>query len=322
MGERVVIAGASGFIGQFLAKAFILDGATVRFIGRHGTDAAWGDTAALTRTLEGADLLINLAGKSVNCRYTAANRAEILSSRVDTTRELARAIRACERPPSLWVNSSTATIYRHAEDRAMTEAAGELGEGFSVDVATAWEREFFEGELPNTRRVALRMAIVLGDGSALLPLIRLARFGLGGAQLDGRWFSTAARRASGTFHRFRARSGRQKFSWIHIADVLGIIRFLRDRAEISGIVNASAPNPSDNRTLMATLRRILGMPFGLPAPRWMLEIGTFVIRTETELVLKSRWVIPERLVNAGYEFTYPELEPALRQIVERRQHRG
>jgi NAD dependent epimerase/dehydratase family enzyme len=322
MGERVVIAGASGFIGQFLAKAFILDGATVRFIGRHGTDAAWGDTAALTRTLEGADLLINLAGKSVNCRYTAANRAEILSSRVDTTRELARAIRACERPPSLWVNSSTATIYRHAEDRAMTEAAGELGEGFSVDVATAWEREFFEGELPDTRRVALRMAIVLGDGSALLPLIRLARFGLGGAQLDGRWFSTAARRASGTFHRFRARSGRQKFSWIHIADVLGIIRFLRDRAEISGIVNASAPNPSDNRTLMATLRRILGMPFGLPAPRWMLEIGTFVIRTETELVLKSRWVIPERLVNAGYEFTYPELEPALRQIVERRQHRG
>jgi NAD dependent epimerase/dehydratase family enzyme len=322
MGERVVIAGASGFIGQFLAKAFILDGATVRFIGRHGTDAAWGDTAALTRTLEGADLLINLAGKSVNCRYTAANRAEILSSRVDTTRELARAIRACERPPSLWVNSSTATIYRHAEDRAMTEAAGELGEGFSVDVATAWEREFFEGELPDTRRVALRMAIVLGDGSALLPLIRLARFGLGGAQLDGRWFSTAARRASGTFHRFRARSGRQKFSWIHIADVLGIIRFLRDRAEISGIVNASAPNPSDNRTLMATLRRILGMPFGLPAPRWMLEIGTFVIRTETELVLKSRWVIPERLVNAGYEFAYPELEPALRQIVERRQHRG
>jgi NAD dependent epimerase/dehydratase family enzyme len=322
MGERVVIAGATGFIGQFLARAFILDGATVRFIGRHGTDASWGDTAAITRAIEGADLLVNLAGKSVNCRYTAANRAEILTSRVDTTRELVRAVRACERPPSLWVNSSTATIYRHAEDRAMTEATGELGEGFSVDVATAWEREFFEGELPHTRRVALRMAIVLGDGSALLPLIRLARSGLGGAQLDGRWFSTAARRASGTFHRFRARGGRQKFSWIHIADVLGIIRFLRDRAEISGIVNASAPNPSDNRTLMATLRRVLGMPFGLPAPRWMLEIGTFVIRTETELVLKSRWVITERLLDAGYEFAYPELEPALRQIVEESRHRG
>lgn len=318
MGERVVIAGASGFIGQFLAQAFILDGATVRFIGRHGADAPWGDVAGITRALEGADLLINLAGKSVNCRYTAANRAEILRSRVETTRELATAIRACERPPSLWVNSSTATIYRHAEDRAMTEAAGELGEGFSVDVAKAWEREFFEGELPNTRRVALRTAIVLGDGSALVQLIRLARFGLGGPQLDGHWFSTATRRAAGTFHRFRARGGRQKFSWIHIADVLGIIRFLRGHPEFSGVVNASTPNASDNRTLMATLRHVLGMPLGLPAPRWMLEIGTFVIRTETELVLKSRWVIPERLTNAGYEFAYPELEPALRQIVEER----
>lgn len=318
MGERVVIAGASGFIGQFLAQAFILDGATVRFIGRHGADASWGDVAGITRALEGADLLINLAGKSVNCRYTAANRAEILRSRVETTRELATAIRACERPPSLWVNSSTATIYRHAEDRAMTEAAGELGEGFSVDVAKAWEREFFEGELPNTRRVALRTAIVLGHGSALVQLIRLARFGLGGPQLDGHWFSTAARRAAGTFHRFRARGGGQKFSWIHIADVLGIIRFLGGHPEFSGVVNASTPNASDNRTLMATLRHVLGMPLGLPAPRWMLEIGTFVIRTETELVLKSRWVIPERLTNAGYEFAYPELEPALRQIVEQR----
>ena len=322
MGERVVIAGASGFIGQFLAQAFILDGATVRFIGRHGADAPWGDVAGITRALEGADLLINLAGKSVNCRYTAANRAEILRSRVETTRELATAIRACERPPSLWVNSSTATIYRHAEDRAMTEAAGELGEGFSVDVAKAWEREFFEGELPNTRRVALRTAIVLGDGSALVQLIRLARFGLGGPQLDGHWFSTAARRAAGTFHRFRARGGGQKFSWIHIADVLGIIRFLRGHPEFSGVVNASTPNASDNRTLMATLRHVLGMPLGLPAPRWMLEIGTFVIRTETELVLKSRWVIPERLTNAGYEFAYPELEPALRQIVEQRRRQG
>jgi NAD dependent epimerase/dehydratase family enzyme len=318
MGERVVIAGASGFIGQFLARAFILDGATVRFIGRHGADASWGDTAAITSAIEGADLLINLAGKSVNCRYTAANRAEILRSRVDTTRELAAAVLACERPPALWVNSSTATIYRHAEDRPMTEADGELGEGFSVDVARAWEREFFEAELPKTRRVALRMAIVLGDGSALLPLIRLVRFGLGGAQLDGRWFSTPARRASGTFHRFGARRGGQKFSWIHIADVLGIIRFISSRPDISGIVNASAPNPSDNRTLMASLRRVLGMPFGLPAPRWMLEVGTFLIRTETELVLKSRWVLPERLRGTGYEFAYPELEPALRQIVQER----
>ncbi|MDQ1550334.1 MAG: uncharacterized protein QOD27_1992 [Microbacteriaceae bacterium] len=315
MTGRRVIAGASGFIGRFLAAAFIVDGATVSFIGRSGADARWGDTARIAAILDGADLLVNLAGKSVNCRYNEANRAEILRSRVETTRELGEAIRSCERPPALWVNSSTATIYRHAEDRPMTEADGEIGAGFSVDVATAWEREFFAGELPGTRRVALRMAIVLGNGGALIPMLRLARFGLGGPQLDGHWFATAARRAAGTFHEFRARGGRQRFSWIHIADVLGIIQFLRGRADISGIVNASSPNPSDNRTVMRTLRTVLGAPIGLPAPRWMLELGSIAIRTETELVLKSRWVIPERLEQLGYSFEHPELASAIRDIV-------
>jgi NAD dependent epimerase/dehydratase family enzyme len=315
MTGRVVIAGASGFIGRSLAAAFIVDGATVSFIGRHGADARWRDTAGIAAVLEGADLLVNLAGKSVNCRYTEANRAEILRSRVDTTRELGEAIRSCERPPALWINSSTATIYRHAEDRPMTEAGGEIGTGFSVDVATAWEREFFAPDLAGTRRVALRMAIVLGNGGALLPMLRLARFGLGGAQLDGHWFSTTARRAAGTFHEFRARGGSQKFSWVHIADVLGIIQFLRERTDITGIVNAAAPNPSDSRTIMRTLRMVLRMPIGLPAPRWMLELGSVAIKTETELVLKSRWVIPERLEQLGYSFEYPELEPAIRDIV-------
>ncbi|HYI31830.1 MAG TPA: DUF1731 domain-containing protein [Glaciibacter sp.] len=315
MGQCIVIAGASGFLGQYLTRAFRAEGASVLLIGRNGPDAAWGNTAALTDLLEGADLLINLAGKSVNCRYTPANRAEILRSRVETTRELAAAVQACENPPALWVNSSTATIYRHAEDRPMTEAGGDIGDGFSVDVATAWEHEFFTPDLPGTRRVALRMAIVLGDGSALVPLLRLTRFGLGGAHLDGRWFATRARRDAGTFHEFRARGGRQRFSWIHIADVLGIIRFVAERDDVSGVVNAAAPNPVDDRTLMQTLRRLLGLPFGVSTPRWMLEIGTAVIRTETELVLKSRWVLPERLNEAGYSFEYPELEPALRQIV-------
>jgi NAD dependent epimerase/dehydratase family enzyme len=159
------------------------------------------------------------------------------------------------------------------------------------------------------------MAIVLGNGGALIPMLRLARFGLGGPQLDGQWFATAARRAAGTFHEFRARGGRQRFSWIHIADVLGIIQFLRGRPDISGIVNASSPNPSDNRTVMRTLRTVLGAPIGLPAPRWMLELGSIAIRTETELVLKSRWVIPERLEQLGYSFAYPELESAIREIV-------
>lgn len=317
---RVVIAGASGFIGRYLARAMIEDGSTVSFIGRSSGDARWGDTAAITRVLDGAELLINLAGKSVNCRYNAANRAEILRSRVETTEELARAIRACVAPPRLWVNSSTATIYRHADDRPMTEAAGELGTGFSVGVATAWEHEFFSAELPETRRVALRMAIVLGDGSALLPLIGLVRVGLGGTQHDGRWFSTAARRAAGTFHEFRTRGGRQRFSWIHIADVFGIIQFLRRRPELDGVINAAAPNPSDNRTVMRTLRGQLRMPFGLPVARWMLELGSIAIRTETELVLKSRWVVPERLLSAGYEFRYPELGPALHAILAERRH--
>lgn len=319
MTDRIVIAGASGFIGQYLIRAFRAEGARVTTVGRSGSDAAWGDTAAITDLLDGADLLINLAGKSVNCRYTPANRAEIFRSRVETTRELATAIADCEDPPPLWVNSSTATIYRHAEDRPMTESTGELGTGFSVEVAKAWEAALFEHELPGTRRVALRMAIVLGDGSALVPLIRLARFGLGGAQLDGRWFPSRARRAAGTYHEFRARGGRQRFSWIHLADVLGIIRFLRDH-ELSGAVNASSPNPSDSRTLMAIVRRLVGAPPGIPAPRWVLEAGSAVIRTETELVLKSRWVVPERLLEAGYEFAFPDLEPALEQIVRERGH--
>jgi uncharacterized protein len=315
--RKVVIAGATGFMGPHFVQHFREGGAEVATIGR-STSVRWGQTAAITDLLEGADLLVNLAGKSVNCRYNPANRAEILGSRVDTTRELAQAILACDQPPTLWVNSSTATIYRHAEDRPMTESAGELGEGFSVEVAKAWERAFFAGELPGTRRVALRSAIVLGSGGALTPMLRLARFGLGGPQLDGHWMSTKSRRAAGTFHYFRARGGRQKFSWIHIDDVLGIIEFLVRRSDLDGVFNAAAPNPTDNRTLMRTIRRVLGIPAGLPAFRWMTELGAIGIRTETELILKSRWVLPERLSAAGYVFDYPELEPALTQIVAER----
>ena len=315
MSRRVVIAGASGFIGRHLAEAYRAEGAIVSLVGRSGPDARWGDTAAITALLDGADLLINLAGKSVNCRYNAANRAEIMRSRVDTTRELAVALEACAAPPPLWVNSSTATIYRHAEDRPMTEATGEIGTGFSVGIATAWEHELFAADLPGTRRIALRMAIVFGEGSALVPLIRLARSGLGGPQLDGRWFATRSRLRAGTWHAPGAPRGRQRFSWIHIGDVLGIIRFLEARPDIDGVINAAAPAPTDNRGMMRSIRRTVGVPFGLPMPRWMLELGSIAIRTETELVLKSRWVVPERLLRAGYRFEHPDLEPALRRIV-------
>lgn len=313
---RFVIAGASGFMGSYFTNRLRELGHEVDQIGRTAP-VRWGQTAAITDLLEGADVLLNLAGKSVNCRYTASNRDEILRSRVDTTRELSDAVRACENPPPLWVNSSTATIYRHAEDRPMTESTGELGEGFSVEVARAWEREFFAGELPRTRRVALRTAIVLGDGGALAPMLRLARFGLGGPQLDGRWFGTKARRTAGVHHEFRARGGRQKFSWVHVTDVLGAILFIAQHPEIDGVFNVSAPNPSDNRTLMCTIRRVLRVPFGLPAFRWMTELGAIVIQTETELILKSRWVVPERLVKAGFEFEHAQLDDALRSIVQR-----
>ncbi len=315
MSRRIVIAGASGFIGQHLVRQFRTAGDIVEVIGRNTPDARWGSTAAITDVLDGADVLINLAGKSVNCRYNARNRAEIFRSRLDTTRELAAALRDCEHPPAVWLNASTATIYRHAEDRPMDEVDGEPGTGFSVDVATSWEREFFEPELPGVRRVALRMAIVLGDGSAMVPFVRLVRFGLGGPQLDGRWFSTDTRRRAGTFHQFRAKGGRQKFSWVHLDDVLGSIRFLIERDDLDGVVNIVAPGTSDNRGFMATIRRVLGVPLGLPAFRWMLEVGSAVIGTETELVLKSRWVVPRRLLDAGYEFAHPDLEPALRTIL-------
>ncbi|TDT64294.1 DUF1731 domain-containing protein [Frigoribacterium sp. PhB116] len=321
MTDHIVIAGASGFIGQHLAAAWRARGARVSEIGRSGPDARWGDTAAITRLLDGADLLVNLAGKSVNCRYGPANRAEIMRSRVETTRELREAVLACAAPPRLWLNSSTATIYRHAEDRPMTESTGELGRGFSVDVATSWEREFFEGELPGTRRVALRMAIVLGDGSALVPLMALARVGLGGPQLDGPWPATKARLAAGTHHHQGAGGGRQKFSWIHVDDVLGSIDWLREHDDVDGVVNLSSPNPSDDRTMMGIVRRAVGMPIGLPATRWMLELGTAVLRTETELVLKSRWVVPERLVEGGYEFVHPHLDETVKQIVAERRRR-
>ena len=315
---RVVIAGASGFIGRYLASAFIGEGATVETIGRAGADAAWRDTRAITALVDGADLVMNLAGKSVNCRYTPENRAEILRSRLETTAELARAIAASAEPTPLWINSSTATIYRDARAEPMTERSGQLGAGFSVEVAKAWEAALFEPDLPTTRRVALRMAIVLGDGSALRPLIRLARLGLGGPQRDGVWLAAPGTRAAGTFHEPKAGDGGQMFSWVHQRDVLGVIRFIQATPALEGPVNVSAPGALTNAAFMARLRDVLGRPFGFAAHRWMLEVGALVLGTETELVLKSRWVAPQKLVEAGYVFDYPELTAALREVVATR----
>ncbi|MDR0269965.1 TIGR01777 family oxidoreductase [Paenibacillus sp.] len=292
--RKIVIAGGTGFIGAYLENKFEELGYEVRIISRQAGYISWEDKEGIHEALEHAEMLINLAGKSVNCRYHAQNKAKIMNSRTETTGILGQAILACKNPPVLWINSSTATIYRHAEDRPMTEAEGEIGSGFSVDVAKAWEQSFFSFSLPHTRQVALRIAIVLGrSGGVMIPYQNLVRFGLGGVQGPGS----------------------QMFSWIHIEDILGIILFLRDHPELGGVFNVSSPNPVSNRELMQQLRQSLKKRFGLASPAWLLEMGARLIQTETELILKSRWVIPERLEQAGYPFQYPTLNEALREIV-------
>ncbi|MBE7323510.1 DUF1731 domain-containing protein [Nocardioides sp. Y6] len=317
-----VVAGWNGFIGHRLTADLTERGYDVARVGRTGPDGRWDDPDALTRLVDGAELIVNMAGKSVGCRYTDRNRDEILRSRVETTRQLREAVARAYAPPPLWLNASTATIYRDAMDRPQTESDGELATGFSADVATSWERELFAGDLPGTRRVALRMAIVLG-GPASDQLALAARLGLGGPQLDGWWpqhrrYRGIGERPTGGPVPTQRTAGRQKFSWIHVDDVLRAVQFLQEHPELEGPVNLSSPHPTDNRTLMAELRDLVGMPVGLPAPRWMLEVGMWALRKESELLLKSRWVLPERLTDAGFEFAWPELRPALDDTVRRR----
>ncbi|MBM6616706.1 TIGR01777 family oxidoreductase [Bacillus suaedaesalsae] len=294
MTKKVVLAGGTGFIGQYFEREFSRLGYEVKIISRQPQHIPWDDEKAITNALEKAEILINLAGKSVNCRYNDQNKKEIMNSRTETTTILGNAIQACQHPPQLWVNSSTATIYRHAEDRPMTEEQGEIGTGFSVDVAKAWEDTFFSFKLLQTRQVALRIAIVLGPGGGVMtPYMNLVKYGLGGVH----------------------GSGKQMFSWIHVEDLFNIVLFLQKHNHLSGVFNCSAPVPVSNRELMKTLREKMNMSFGLPAMKWMLEIGALCLRTETELVLKSRWVLPERLKQEGFEFTYKTLDHALDNIL-------
>ncbi|WP_025681629.1 TIGR01777 family oxidoreductase [Paenibacillus massiliensis] len=294
MNGKVVLAGGTGFIGQYFAQRWQEQGYTVKIISRQEGHISWDDTNGIVAALEGAELLVNLAGRSVNCRYNERNKAEILNSRTTTTEKLGAAIAGCEKPPPVWINSSTATIYRHAEDRPMTEEHGELGSGFSVEVAKAWEHAFFSCDCPDTRQIALRISIVLGpDGGVMGPYRNLVKWGLGGPQ----------------------GSGKQMFSWIHVEDLYRIVRFLQDHEQLDGVFNCASPQPVSNTQLMRELRSGLGAPIGLPAPAWLLEMGAGLIGTETELILKSRWVIPERLERAGFAFTYPTLKQTLKDIL-------
>ncbi|MCY1675985.1 TIGR01777 family oxidoreductase [Pseudarthrobacter sp. SL88] len=298
--KTVVLAGASGFIGRYVRSRFEQDGWAVRTIGRKGagsSSASWNDDDALTRVLNGADLVVNLAGRSVSCRYSARNRTSILESRVRTTEALGRAIARCQEPPSTWLNASTGTIYRDARDRPQSENDGEPGTGFSVDVARAWETALDAAATPETRKIPLRISIVLGPGGgALRPFANLARLGLGGHMGDGN----------------------QKFSWIHVEDLYRCMRFLHARTDITGPVNVASPDVVSNHELMRLVRRAYGKRFGVPTPAWLLRAGAVLIRTETELVLKSRWVLPQKLLSAGFIYRQPELGGALQQVAKGR----
>ena len=299
---KVVIPGGSGQLGTRLASAFAAEGHDVVVLSRstRETEARttqWdgvtlGDWAA---ELDGADVVINLAGRSVNCRYNRRNREEIMSSRVASTRVLGQAIGNASRPPRTWLHASTATIYAHRYDAANDERTGILGGDepdvpetwrFSIDVAKAWEAELNAAVTPQTRKVAMRTAMVMSPdrGGVFDVLLGLVRRSLGGKVGDGRQF----------------------ISWLHYEDLLHAVRWLIEYEEISGAVNLAAPNPLPQVDFMRELRRAWGMPIGLPATKWMLEIGTFFMRTESELILKSRRVVPGRLAESGFEFSFPE----------------
>jgi hypothetical protein len=298
--KKIIIAGGTGFIGNYLSQQFVKAGYEVKIISRQAHHINWNNTEAIIAALENAEMLINLAGKSVDCRYNEKNKKEIFDSRINTTRILGNAIEQCKNQPLLWINSSTATIYRHAEDRPMTESSGEIGSGFSVNVATNWEQSFFASHLPKTRQVALRMAIVLGkDGGVIKPLKRLTQLGLGGKQ----------------------GSGKQMFSWLHIEDLYRIILFIQENKNLTGVVNTSAPGPVPNKMLMQLLRKYVNIKWGLPMPVWLLKAGAVLINTETELILKSRWVIPERLMKEGFVFKYSALDEALKEILSGAKHK-
>jgi len=315
--KKIVIAGGTGFIGEELSQYFENENEII-ILTRQFNNAAnnrnnqtilsekefskikfikWDGTHLdnWIKELEHTDIVINLAGKSVNCRYTEKNKKEILISRVNATKVIGEAIKNCIHPPKLWINASSATIYPHAEINPNDEYTFDLKNDFSVQVCKKWEKVFNELETPDTRKVILRMAITLGSGGVLKPYFNLLKFGLGGQQ----------------------GSGKQMYSWIHIEDTCRIIEWIHEHENLSGIYNCSSPNAVSNKEFMRTLRNVTGHKFGLPAFKWMLKTGALFIGTETELVLKSRWVMPTKLMKSGFQFQYPELSSALKNIISK-----
>jgi uncharacterized protein (TIGR01777 family) len=309
---KIVIPGGSGQVGTILSRHFHGQGHEVVVLSRGPSAAPWRvvewdgrSVGPWAGELDGADAVINLAGRTVNCRYTAANRREILESRVRSTEVVGAAIRKAARPPRVWLQASTATIYAHRTDASNDERTGVLGGNepgapetwrFSIDVATAWVRALAAADTPHTRKVAMRSAMTMSPdaGGVFDVLLGLVRHGLGG----------------------RAGDGRQFVSWIHDRDYVGAVEWLIE-SDLDGPVNLAAPAPLPNGEFMRILREAWGARFGLPAARWMVELGTWFLRTESELVLKSRRVVPGRLVESGFSFKFPEWPEAARDLCRR-----
>jgi uncharacterized protein (TIGR01777 family) len=310
---KLVLPGGSGQVGRILARAFHAEGHEVVVLSRNPTSAPWRVLAWNAETLgpwadefSGADVVINLAGRSVNCRYHAANRRAIIESRTNSTRIVGEAIGAAQRPPRIWLQASTATIYAHRYDAPNDELTGILGGDepnvpetwrFSIDVAKAWEQAAVEAKTSHTRQVLLRSAITLSPdrGGIFDVILGMVRRGLGGQNGDGR----------------------QYVSWIHDEDFVAAVRWLINHDDLEGPVNLAAPNPLPNADFMRELRRAWGTRIGLPATRWMLEVGAIFLRTETELVLKSRRVVPTRLLQSGFQFRFPTWPEAAADLCRR-----
>jgi uncharacterized protein len=310
---KIVIPGGTGQVGRLLARAFVADGHEVVVLSRNPAKAPWRviqwDAETVTdwqAEIDGADVVINLAGRSVNCRYNAANRRLIKESRINSTRAVGEAIARASRPPRVWLQASTATIYAHRYDAPNDEASGIVGgseEGapdswrFSIDVAQSWEQAANEAIVPQTREVLLRSAMTMSpDRDGVFDvLLGLVRWGLGGSSGDGR----------------------QYVSWIQDRDFIRAVYWLIDHAELEGPVNVASPNPVPNAEFMRTLRAAWEIGFGLPAAKWMLEVGAFFMRTETELILKSRRVVPGRLLQTGFVFQFPTWAEAASDLCRR-----
>ncbi|NRT10885.1 TIGR01777 family oxidoreductase [Flavobacterium sp. 14A] len=301
--KKLIIAAGTGFLGQVLVNYFEskFDEIVILTRGQNSVSGKiklvnW-DAKTLTgweTELENATVLINLAGKSVDCRYTEKNKKEILLSRIQSTKVLNQAVLACKNPPKHWLNSSTSTIYRFSLDKQMSEENGEIGNDFSMNVAQSWEKSFFKTATPHTLKIALRTSIVLGrNGGAFIPLKRLTRLGLGGKQGKGNQF----------------------ISWIHAEDFARAIDFIIEK-QMKGVVNIVSPQPISNTNFMEKLRKQLNVFIGLPTAKFILKIGAKIIGTEPELVLKSRNVIPTRLLENGFEFEYKTLETALKNLTK------